>query len=76
VVFPEKFTKAETISSDAVFKKSFITTDLPTPVSPVIKTFLPPPNRHLSKNLYFTVSLVGTRISKKLIYGSNLNVGI
>jgi hypothetical protein len=76
VVLPEKLTNAETISSDAVFKKSLTTTDLPTPVSPVIKTFLPALTKLLSKNLYFTVSLVGTKISKKLKFGSYLKVGI
>ncbi len=37
VVFPEKFTKALTYSSGVLTKKSLIITDLPTPVSPVIK---------------------------------------
>jgi hypothetical protein len=42
----------------------------------VSKTFLPALTKLFNKNLYFTVSLVGTKISKKLRFGSYLNVGI
>jgi len=39
-------------------------TDFPTPVSPDINTFLSVPRRLFRKNLYFTVSVVGTRMLK------------
>jgi hypothetical protein len=42
----------------------------------VIKTFFPALTKLFSKNLYLTVSLVGTKISKKLRFGSYLNYGI
>lgn len=76
VVFPEKLTNAYTISSGEENKKSFVITDLPTPVSPVSKTLYPLYMRVFKINLYFTVSLVGTRISKKLLFGSNSKLGI
>ena len=75
VVFPEKFTQADTMSSGAVAKNPFVTTDFPTPVPPVINTLWPAPNNVERRYLYLTVSLVGTRISKKLVSGLYLNPG-
>jgi len=75
VVLPEKLTQAETMSSEAVAKNPFVTTDLPTPVPPVINTLWPAPNKVERRYLYLTVSLVGTRISKKLASGLYLNPG-
>jgi hypothetical protein len=75
VVFPEKFTNAYTISSLVLYKKSFVTTDLPTPVSPVSNALKPLNTNTDRMYLYFIVSLVGTNISKNFLLASNSNVG-
>ena len=65
VVLPEKLTNAQRRFSGEFMRKFLVMTDLPTPVSPIIKALWPFIRIVFSRNLYLTVSLVGTRISKK-----------
>ena len=76
MVLPEKFTKALTYSSGVFFKKSLTITDFPTPVSPVISKLKLENIKVYNRNLYLTVSPVGTNISKKLFLGSYWKSGI
>ena len=65
LVFPLKLTKVVTkVSGLILTRKSFVITDLPTPVSPIRRQFLPYFMRVDKRYLYLTVSFVGTRISK------------
>jgi hypothetical protein len=57
--------KAERRFSGEFIKKFLVTTDFPTPVSPMIKALWPFMRILWRRNLYLIVSLVGTRISKK-----------
>jgi hypothetical protein len=75
VVLPEKLTKAKTMFSGVLNKKSLTTTDLPTPVSPVTNTLNPLNIRVYRIDLYLTVSVVGTRISKNFFCGSKSKDG-
>jgi len=69
-VFPEKLMKAERRFSGAFIKKFLVMTDFPTPVSPMMRALKPFMRIDCNRNLYLTVSLVGTKISKKFCLGS------
>ena len=77
LVLPLKFTKVVTNYSGLILmRKSLVMTDLPTPVSPIKRQFLPYFIRVCKRYLYFTVSFVGTRMSKNSTAGLYSQGGI
>ena len=69
-VFPEKLMNAERRFSGAFIRKFLVMTDFPTPVSPIMRALKLFIRIDWSRNLYLTVSFVGTKISKKFCFSS------